>query len=200
VRVFVVCMTAAWLATLAMSGAEAGPFTIAGFRRNTDLATLLDRYPRSSHDLTPGAGIRHRTAQDDEKAWIRDFFHRRGSGTYVLRLAPAESHDHVYYVQAAIHDGVTERLWVSFELPLESVERGAATKGNEARFPPCQGVLNGLAATYGKPAALPASWEEALESFNYAWIDASETMTLQCGRYRGRGAVFAMGVTIVARM
>jgi hypothetical protein len=121
-------MTTVWLAALAMSVAETGPFTFAGFRRNMDLATLLDRYPRSSHDLTPGAGVRHRTSQDDEKAWIREFFHSRGSGTYVLRLTPAESHDHVYYVQAAIHDCVTERLWVSFEVPLESVKRGAGTK------------------------------------------------------------------------
>jgi hypothetical protein len=114
----------------------------------------------------------------------------------VLRLAPTESHDHVHYVQAAIHDGVAERLWVSFELPLESVGRGMATKGNEARFPACPVVLTALVTAYGRPVTLPPSWEEALESFNYEWTDASEMMRLQCGRYQGRHAVFAMGVTM----
>ena len=42
-----------------------------------DLATLLDRYPQSSHEVSPGAGVRRHTSQDDLKEWIREFFHTR---------------------------------------------------------------------------------------------------------------------------
>jgi hypothetical protein len=179
-----------------MDGVQARPFTFAGFSRSMDLATLLDRYPRSSHELTPGAGVRPRTSQDDEKAWMREGFHSRGSGVYVLRLTAAESHDHVYYVQAWIHEGVVDRLWVSLELPLDFVERGTATRSNEGRFPACRDVMSELFATYGRPISRPPSREEALESSTYEWTDSRETMTLQCGRYSPRNAVFAMGVTM----
>ncbi len=184
------------LAALVMGSVQAGPFVFAGFRRDMDLATLLDRYPRSSHELTPGAGVRHRTSKDDEKAWMREFFHSRGSGTYVLRLTQMESHDRVYYVQAWIQDGVTERLWVSLELPVEWVKGRASPRSNEARYPACHDVLDPLVVTYGRPVTLPPSWEEAVQSFTYEWMHGSEMMTLECGQYRGRKAVFAMGVTM----
>jgi hypothetical protein len=172
------------------------PFTFAGFSRSMDLATLLDRYPQSSHELTPGEGVRPRTSQDDEKAWMRQVFRSQSSGIYVLRLTAAESHDHVYYVQAWIHDGGVDRLWVSLELPLDFVARGTATRDNEARFPVCRDVLTAFVATYGRPISRPPRREEALESFEYEWTDSRETMTLQCGRYPPRNAVFAMGVTM----
>ena len=38
-------------------------------------------------------------------------------------------------------------------------------------------------------------WEEALQSFDYVWTQAPETMKLECGRYDGRKTVFAIGVT-----
>jgi hypothetical protein len=197
VKVLAACGAPVWLAAvLAMGSVQAGPFAFAGFRRNMDLAILLDRYPRSSHELTPGAGARHRTSQEDEKAWMREFFHSRASGSYVLRLAPKESHNHLYYVQAWIQDGVTERLWLSLELPVEWVKGGASTQSNEARYPACHGVLNALVDTYGRPVTLPPSWEKAVESFSYEWMQGSDTMTLECGQYRGRKAVFAMGVTM----
>jgi hypothetical protein len=185
-----------WLATLAAGAVQPGALAFAGFRRTMDLAPLLDRYPLSAHELTPGPGVRHRTSQDDEKAWMREFFQSRGSGTYVVRLAQTESHDHVYYVQAWIQDGATERLWVSFEQPLERAKGGTSTRGNEARFPACHDVLDRLVVSYGRPATLPPRWEEALESLNYQWTQGSEMMTLECGRYDGRKAVFAEKVTM----
>jgi hypothetical protein len=185
-----------WLAALATGAVQPGPFAFAGFRRTMDLAPLLEQYPLSAHELTPGAGVRHLTSQDDEKAWMREFFHSRGSGTYVLRVAQTESHDHVYYVQAWIHDGATERVWVSFELPIDWVNGGTSTRGNEARFPSCHDVLDKLVVTYGRPITLPPRSEEALESLSYQWAQGSEMMTLECGRYRGRKAVFAEQVTM----
>jgi hypothetical protein len=108
-----------WLATIAVGDAQHPSFTFGGFDRDMDLALLLDRYPQSAHELTPGPGVRKRTSLDDEKAWMREVFHTQGSGSYVLRMTPTESHDHLHYVQAEIHEGVTERLWLSFESPLD---------------------------------------------------------------------------------
>jgi hypothetical protein len=197
VRILLVLLAFAWLAGFAVSGAHGEPFAFAGFHRDMDLATLLDRYPESSHEVTPGAGIRRRTSQDDLKEWIREFFRTRGSsGTYVLRLTPGESHEHLYYVQAEVREGITERLWLLLEMPLDLVKSRQPARGNEARYPACHDVLSPLTAKYGKPEALAPRWEEALESFDYVWTHLPEVMKLQCGRYEGQKSVFAIGVTL----
>jgi hypothetical protein len=190
------CLALSSLAGFAFGGGPGGElFAFAGFRRDMDLATLLDRYPQSSHELTPGAGVRKATSQDDPKAWIRGVFRTRGSGSYVLRLTPGESHDHVYYVQAEVREGVAERLLVLLEMPLDLM-KSRQPNSNEGREPVCSDVLSPLTMKYGKPAALAPRWEEALESFDYVWTDSPEVMELQCGRYRGRKVVFAIAVTM----
>jgi hypothetical protein len=117
----------------------------------------------------------------------------------VLRLTPGESRDHVYYVQAEVRAGITERVWLLLELPLELINARPSKNSNEARYPACNDVLRPLTMKYGKPTAIGPRWEEALESFDYAWASSPETMTLQCGRYRGRKTVFAIGVTLLNR-
>ncbi len=184
-----------WLTGLIVGSAQAEPFTFAGFHRNMDLAALVDRYPRSQHELSPGADVRTRRSQDDLKEWIREFFRTRGSGTYVLRLTPDESHDHVYYIQANVRQGVTERLWLLLEKPLDMIGHRQPTRSNEERYPACNDVLKPLTAKYGKPDALAPRWEEALQSFDYVWTHLPDSMKLECGRYRGRKSVFAIGVT-----
>ena len=134
--------------------------------------------------------------KDDLREWIREFFRTRGSGTYVLRLTPGESHEHVYYVQAEVRGGVTERLWLLLEMPVDRVKPRQPPRGNEARYPACHDVLSPLTAKYGKPEALAPRWEEALESFDYVWTRSPEVMKLQCGRYAGQKTVFAIGVTL----
>src|SRR6185437_12393224 len=104
-----------WLSGLVVGSARAEPLAFAGFNRTMDLATLLDRYPRSRHELSPGADVRKAGSQENPREWIRDFFHARGSGTYVLRLTSKESFDHVFYIQANVREGVTERLWLLLE-------------------------------------------------------------------------------------
>jgi hypothetical protein len=159
-------VTSVWLTGLIVGSAQAEPFTFAGFHRNMDLAALVDRYPRSQHELSPGADVRPRRSQDDLKEWIRKFFRTRGSGTYVLRLTPDESHDHVYYIQANVRQGVTERLWLLLEKPLDMIGHRQPTRSKEERYPACNDVLKPLTAKYGKPDALAPRWEEALQSFD----------------------------------
>jgi len=184
-----------WLSGLVVGSARAEPLAFAGFDRTMDLATLLDRYPRSRHELSPGADVRKAGSQENPREWIRDFFHARGSGTYVLRLTSKESFDHVFYIQANVREGVTERLWLLLEKPLDMVRPRLARRSNESRYPACNGVLRPLTAKYGKPEVRAPRWEEALQSFDYVWTRPPEAMTLECGRYQGRKAVFAIGVT-----
>jgi hypothetical protein len=191
-RIGLAAIASVWLTSLVVGSAQAEPLTFAGFDRNMDLATLVDRYPRSQHELSPGADVRKPRSQEDPKEWIREFFHARGSGTYVLRLTPDESFDHVYYIQANVREGITERLWLLLEKPLDTVK---PARSNEARYPACNGVLRPLTAKYGKPDVLAPRREEALQSFDYVWTHLPEAMKLECGRYRGRKSVFAIGVT-----
>jgi hypothetical protein len=185
-------MVSVWLAGLFAGNAQAEPFAYAGFHRQMNLAGLVDRYPRSSHELSPGGGVRASTSQDDPKEWIREFFRSQGSGTYVLRLTPEESPNHLYYVQANVREGITERLWLLLEKPLDRVRPKTS---NEARYPACNEVLKPLTAKYGEPEALAPRWEGALESSGYVWTHAPDAMKLECGRYLGRKPVFAIGVT-----
>ena len=159
-----------------------------------DLATLFDRYPRSSHEFYPRGDTRPVTSQEDQRLWIRESL-RTGSGTYIVRVAPLEMHDHLYYVQTEVRAGATDRLWLLFEDPADSATRKAALLGMESRYPPCNEVLVPLTAKYGKPVSPQSTFEEALESFNYVWTDGGEKMTLQCGRYEGRRVRFAIGLT-----
>ncbi len=193
-KVFLAGVAFAWLSGLAVGGAQ-GQFAFAGYQRDMNLAALLDRYPQSSHTVNPGAGVRTRTSQDDEKEWILEFFRTHGSGTYILRLTPGESRDHLYYVQAEVREGLTERLWLLLEMPSELVKPGQPAKSNEVRYPACTDVLGPLTAKYGHPKTLPPRWEEALETFDYVWTRSPEVMKLQCGRYDGRKFVFGIGVT-----
>jgi hypothetical protein len=194
-RTGLAAIASAWLTGLVVGSAQAEPFSFAGFHRDMDLATLVDRYPRSQHEVSPGADVRARRSQDDHKEWIREFFHTRGSGTYVLRLTPDESLAHVYYIQANVREGVTERLWLLLEIPLDMVRPRQPRRSNETRYPACNDVLKPLAAKYGKPDALAPRWEDALQSFDYVWTRSRDAMKLECGRYRGRKSVFAIGVT-----
>jgi hypothetical protein len=194
-RTGLAAIASVWLTGMVVGSAQAEPFSFAGFHRDMDLAALVDRYPRSRHELSPGADVRARRSQDDHKEWIREFFHTRGSGTYVLRLTPDESLAHVYYIQADVLQGATERLWLLLEKPLDMVRHRQPTSGNEARYPACNDVLKPLTAKYGKPDALAPRWEEALQSFDYVWTHLPDAMKLECGRYRGRKSVFAIGVT-----
>ena len=124
-RVLLMCGVVAALTSYGMPAAPNQPLVFAGFHRDMDLATLLDRYPRSSHEFSPRAGTAAQTSQQDPHAWIRQSL-RNGSGTYIVRIAPAEMHDHLYYVQTEVHAGVVDRLWLLFEKPADPASRQPA--------------------------------------------------------------------------
>ncbi len=180
-----------WLAGAMAASAQAEPLAFAGFDRTVDIAVWIDRYPHASREFTPGADA----SRDDPREWSAEFLRARRAGRYALRLPPEEARDHIYYVQADIRDGIIERLWLLLEKPLIKADPRHPTASNEARYPLCGDVLKPLTARYGKPDALAPRWEEALQSFDYLWTRAPETMKLECGRYDGRKTIFAVGVT-----
>jgi hypothetical protein len=191
-RVLLLCAVAALSRYSVQAASE--PLGFAGFHRDMDLATLLDRYPRSSHEFSPRGNTPPQTSQQDGSAWIRQSL-RSGSGTYIVRIAPAEMHDHLYYVQTEVRAGITDRLWLLFEKPAEPASRQPAILSMESRYPPCSEVLGPLSLKYGPPQERQSTLEEALESFPYVWTNGDEKMTLECGRYQGRRARFAIGLT-----
>ncbi len=180
-----------WLAFMMAATAEAEPLAFAGFDRAMDIGLWIDRYPRASREFTPGDDARG----DNPGEWSAEFLRARKPGRYALRLPPEEARDHIHYVQADIRDGLIERLWLLLEKPLIKADPRHPTRSNEARYPVCGDVLKPLTARYGKPETLAPRWEEALQSFDYVWTRAPETMKLECGRYDGRKTVFAIGVT-----
>ena len=72
------------IASLARFAAASEPFSFAGFHRDMDLASLLDRYPKSEHDVSLRVSS-HRTSQDNLRL-IGNSFAIAASGTYTLRL------------------------------------------------------------------------------------------------------------------
>ena len=110
------------------SGAQGEPFAFAGFHRNMDLPlcstgtssprmrsapepAFADAPPRMTKRVDPGilshSGIiRHVCAADDAR----------------------ESHDHLYCVQADVREGITERLWLLLEMPLDLVTNHASRR------------------------------------------------------------------------
>lgn len=182
-----------WLASLIAGRAHAEPLAFGGFDRSMDIAIWIERYPKSTREFTPGADAQE--PQENPGQWTAEFLRTHRSGRYALRLSDEEVPDHVYYVQADLRDGTTDRLWLLLEKPLITADRRHPTRSNEARYPACRDVLNPLTAKYGKPEALHPRREEALQSFDYVWTQAPETMKLECGRYDGRKTVFAIGVT-----
>ena len=95
----------------------------------------------------PVVGVRNHTSQYGLKEWIREFFGTRGlSGTCVLRLTPSESREHLYHVQAEVREGVTERLWLLFEMPVDLVKPGQPSRVKESRYPDCIEVMSPLMA------------------------------------------------------
>lgn len=181
--------------------AQDEPFTVAGFWRDMDLGTLVDRYPNASHVITPAVGGLRQGSDEDPKDWIRAFIRNRGTGTYVLRLAPGEVHDHLYYVQAEVQAGLARRLWLLFEAPAAPVAPDPNSpeqnmRDMESRYPPCDALLDPLVTRYGKPDGPSSRWEEALESLDYVWTRPGDVMKLECGRYFERKTVFAIAVTL----
>jgi len=192
------CLLVAFAVAVVSAATIEEPFGYGGYRLDTDWASVLDRFPRASHEVIPGVGAKPRTSQEDERDWIREFLQqRRASGTYQVRFTTADVRDHIYDVHVDVHEGVAHRLRISFEAPLAPTPSHRSVKDNEARYPSCELVLGALVRRYDQARPQAPSQEEALIRLEYVWTRPHEEMTLTCERYDGRRFVFASELTLV---
>jgi hypothetical protein len=164
-------------------------FAYSGFSLQMDLSVLHRKYPRSSHEFVPRDGGRAISASDNPRQL--DDALRVGTGDYRMRFTADESQDGLYYVQAEIDRGLLRRLRLSFEKPLEFMNKGSKAKFEE-QHPRCEEMKAALVRSYGRPSSTGSSWEEQLQNISSSWVKSPEVLTLNCGRYHKRKKIFAM--------
>ena len=166
-------------------------FRYEGFSIETNLSTLMKRFPLSGHEFWYSDG--QIKSVPDGAAEIRDSV-AHDSGQYIIRLANSESVGHLHFISAHIAVGALSRLRLSFEKPGTANEKFLV--GFENRHPACAPILADLTKRYGKPRGPEIGSEERLESWHYTWNTAFEDLTLVCGHYQGRRSLFAMEVLL----
>jgi hypothetical protein len=159
---------------LAAPAVAAGGFEFAGFHLGTDLSALRARYPTSRHEFWAQPSGRIFTP-DDDPARFRALL-AGDTGTFLLRVSPADLVEDVFYVQAAVASGRIGRLVLSFEIPQEL----RATR----RGPSCHAVRRKLTERYGSPGRVGPGWyEETVHHWPIVWEDPDATLTWDCGEY-----------------
>jgi hypothetical protein len=80
---------------------------------------------------------------------------------------------------------------------IERSGKGIRPEEIEKRFPGCRGVLDTLVERYGQPSAFKTFNEDNLQHRVRTWVGPEGTMHLDCGRFNGRSAIFAMDIEFV---
>lgn len=173
-----------------LAAAPAHAFDYGGLALETEAARLRDLFPASSHEFwqrSSGSVL----VPDDEEGRFDDAV-RAGDGRYVVRLAPEDTRAEVTSVALTLEQGRTVRM----TLGLERDSKGFTPEAIERRFPGCRSVLDALAARYGQPTGFVSRADEGLEWRVRSWKGPEGTMRLECGRFPGREAIFAIAVEI----
>jgi hypothetical protein len=189
-------LVAATLILAAAPGRSDEALSYGGIRRDTDFLGLVARYPQSVHELWLASGDIVSSSAGATAALREQIAH--GTGQYLIRLAPGESHDRLHFVSVRLSGGVPGAVRLSFELPSQLL-RGSFRSPQaefEARHPTCQPLRTALAGRYGTPRALDPTQEERLETRRWTWTRGTETLTLACGQYQGRKKAFATDVLL----
>jgi len=189
-----ICILIAILAaagSIRVAAQSSESFRYQGIARDTELASLTARFPSSSHEFWGKDALFILSTDNAE-----EFRHRiaQGAGEYLVRISEKESKDHVYYLDAKIDGGITNRLRLSFERPDNIKPARGYVENKRSRSPPCSPVLADLSKRYGKPEGPDSVQEEALENLTYSWRNSSEELKLVCGKYQGQRDIFAMEV------
>jgi hypothetical protein len=185
----------AWLCIgitgLACLACAAEPLQYQGIGMDTDLSSLIGRFPKSFHAVC---------CLNQFEVWLNtqpDEFREalaHGSGDYSVRIAAAESVAHVYYLLANFQNGVWSKFRLSFERPEQIRRDPRYREQSHSRMPACAPVMAELTGKYGKPGGPEFGSEEALERNIYTWSGPEGEMQLVCGKYQGERFVFAMDV------
>ena len=130
----------------------------AGIALTTDPRLFMDRFPKSSHDLTI-----------DQKR-VDPTPERLAAGnwdTYTIRLDESEVFRRITYL-SFWNEG--REVQISFEKAESAV-----------RYPLCSEVRAEIVSKHGEPSKTHRDHEEQMETLAYTWTDTVSTMTLRCG-------------------
>lgn len=179
------------LLLLAFAG-SAQAFEYAGLNRTIDPASLLQLFPDSRHEFWERGTGSIAVPDDEDKRF--DELLKAGDGRYVVRLAPDDTRAEVTSVSLTLDGGEVLRLGLGFERGGQGIRPEAI----ERRFPPCRVVLDALVDRYGDPIGFTTRLEDNLEHRLRTWSGPEGVMRLDCGRYSGRKAIFAMDLEFEA--
>jgi hypothetical protein len=177
---------------LLLAAAPAGAFDYGGLALETEAGRLRELFPASSHEFWQRSSGSILVPEDEEGRF--DDAVRSGDGRYVARLAPEDTRAEVTSVALTLEQGRTVRM----TLGLERDSKGFTPEAIERRFPGCRGVLDALVARYGQPTGFVSRNDEGLEWRVRTWKGLEGAIRLECGRFPGREAIFAIDVEIEA--
>lgn len=181
------------LAALLCAVGHALAFDYAGVGPALDVDSLRTAFGESRHEFWQRGTARIFTPADDP-VLFEDLLHS-GSGRYVVRLSRDETRGQLTEIGVTLDQGVPRRWTLGFERAGE----GTRPEQVERRHPGCRSVLDALVARFGEPQSFTSKMDEGLELRSRAWAAADGTMTLVCGRYDRRTAIFAMELEIVPK-
>jgi hypothetical protein len=169
----------------------AGAFEYAGLGLHVDPVELLGVFPDSRHEFWERGTGSVLLPDDDEERF--DTALLEGEGRYVIRLVPDDTRGQVTSVSLSMEAGLVTRMTLGFERS----GKGIRPEEIEKRFPGCRGVLDTLVERYGQPSAFKTFNEDNLQHRVRTWVGPEGTMHLDCGRFNGRSAIFAMDIEFV---
>jgi hypothetical protein len=181
----IVCI--GWLGAV---GSAASAFEFAGLGSGVDPQSLRERFPASKHEFWQrGSGNIARPEEDDGRF---DLWLKEGEGLYIIKLAPDDSRADVTAVSISMDKGKVRRWILSFE----RVGVGKKPEQMERRYPTCRRVLDTLVERYGEPGKFDTHVEEGIQHRTRNWSTPRDSLTLDCGKYTNRKAVFAIDLEI----
>lgn len=181
-----------YLLVCLLAAAPAQAFEYGGLSLETEARRLRELFPASVHEFWQRATGSVLVPEDAEGRFEEAL--RLGDGRYVVRLAPEDTRAEVTSLALSLDQGRAVRI----TLGLDRDSKGFTPEAIERRFPGCRGVLDALAARYGQPAGFQSRTEEGLEWRVRTWKGPQGVMRLECGRFPGREAIFAIDVEIYA--
>lgn len=181
-----------WLvaALVAVAPARAFAFEYAGLSLGVGPMELLDLFPDSRHEFWE-RGTGSVLLPDDEGGRF-DTALAEGTGRYVIRLVPDDTRGQVTSISLTMEAGTVARMTLDFRRPGD----GIRPQEIENRYPKCRPVLDALVARYGQPVSFKTYNEDNLQHRVRSWAGPDGGMHLDCGKFNGRSAIFAMDIEL----
>ncbi|MBI1397342.1 MAG: hypothetical protein GC151_15325 [Betaproteobacteria bacterium] len=177
-------------ACLLGAGGPACAYEYVGLGTGVDPAGLRALFPTSRHEFwLRGSSSVARPGDDGGKfeRWLRE-----ADGIYIIRFSSDDSRGDVTAASLSMEHGKVRRWILSFE----RLGVGKRPEQIEARYPGCRRILDTLIERYGKPDRFRTRTEDGMQHRPRSWSGKDGELTLDCGRFPGRRAIFAIDIEI----